>query len=754
MRGVQKITIVGFTLGLFLAITSPAIAQVNDVLLEVSREHLGLAGQTRLGAWTPIRLSLENRSSQPMQVICRWLLHDADGDRVMAQRRVTLDALATQDAWVYGPLPIRARRNTQWVIQVLNQDATVELARGESSPTNIHPPRQRLIGVTGGNDMGLNAYTYQATTHEPLSLITGLSLTTLPDRWYGLSAIDTLVWSRSGGDPDDPLVSSNTQQALREWVRRGGHLVIVLPAFGQTWTGSPLADLLPVNADQMIRIQSRPPSWLGAVRGERAVDVDITTFKTQPGDGVEIIKTLSQDDPRPVIVAKRLGAGRITLLGIDLADNRIAQMGLPNGRYPIWNDVFMWQAPVFGKARIKADIDTVKMSRPSSRTLINLGSFIPGRVSMRGTAATALLIAILLFSLYWLAAGPISFFALKNKNASRHSWLVFTSIVLGFSAVSWAGAWLFAPSKASISHFTLLDAQADSPIVHAHSWLSVYMPSFANQKIQIDPDHPSARNTLASPGMVTAGQDTAFLDPQTYTLDAGSPNSADIPFRSTAKQLEIDFLGRIDKSQTGLTNPIILPQGKLEIKQALPAGKLSHGLPGTLTNVRILYCPGQNKTPLIWQLPKWEPKQILDLGQLTNGIPLVRRPKTGSYTNRNLTGEGFLGQVMNNKPGQKLIDATGTETLISSSDTIQYIQLLSFFDTLPPPDFRRTDYPAAISYQRSLGRQLDITPLLAGHRLIVIGHLQDSPIPVPLTVDNNEIPSAGWTVVRWVYDFK
>ena len=36
--------------------------------------------------------------------------------------------------------------------------------------------------------------------------------------------------------------------------------------------------------------------------------------------------------------------------------------------------------------------------------------------------------------------------------------------------------------------------------------------------------------------------------------------------------------------------------------------------------------------------------------------------------------------------------------------------------------------------------------------LILIGHLRDSPSPVPLTVDGDTIPSQGWTVVRWVYD--
>ena len=745
----------GFILSLLVLFVGPASAQVNDVRLDVPRENLGLGGQARLGAWTPIRLSLENTASEPRQVVCRWLLNDADGDRVMAQRRVTLDALSTQDAWVYGPLPLNTQSNDPWIVQVLNDDATAELARAKTLPATTYQSGKRLIGIMGHRDLGLHTYTYQATSHETPTLITGLNLATLPDRWYGLSAIDTLVWSNSGGDPDDPLLSSSTQQALRQWVRRGGHLVIVLPAFGETWSGSALSDLLPVKANRFFRVEGYPPAWLGSPRGAERLEVDITTFTIKPEDAVDVIKDHTDENgiTRPVVIAKRYGAGRVTLVGFDLADARFTQMGLPSGRFPLWNDIFMWQAPVYTQQLTDSFIDNSTMSRPTNRSTIPLDRFIPGRVSMRATAATAMLAAIFLFALYWLIAGPVSFFALKSRGAARHSWLAFVVIVLGFTAISWAGAWLFAPSSAAISHFTVITANAGSPTVHAHSWFSIYVPSFTDQAIAIDPDHPNNHNTLASPGMSVDGSDTGFVDPQTYTLDAANPNAAVVPFRSTAKQLEADFLGRVDQEQTGLTNPFVLPQGELEIQQGLPVGKISHGLPGPLTNLRVIYAPGNNQTPRIWQYPDWQPNEILDLVKFIDVDNLVAKPKTGTYNTRTFTAEGYLGKLLKKSPGQKLIDAVGNEVSVTNSETIQYIELLSFFDTLPPPDFRDVSFPYGIMYRRELGQHLDLTPLLSGHRLIIMGHLNESPIPIPMTVDEQELASTGWTVVRWVYDF-
>lgn len=739
-----------------LVSAGPACGQVQGVLLDVQREYLGLADYARLGAWTPVRLTLENQAAEPRQVLCRWLLEDADGDRVLAQRRVTLDALSTQYAWLYGPVPVRSRPNVPWTIQVLNDDASVELARAEVPAARMLAASDRMIGIAGNQDFGLSGYATEATTHEPITLVSGLSLSALPDRWYGLSAIDTLVWSRDGGDPDDPLVSGAIEQALREWVRRGGHLIVVLPAYGQTWTGSGLADLLPVSSDQVRRIEGRPPSWLGAIRSREVINVEMNVFDVDPGKGVDVI---IRHDNQPVVIAKRYGFGRVTLIGLDLADRRFAQMGLPNGPFPIWHEVLMWQAPVYEQARIDAEVASNRMSRPDQRTRVALGRFIPGRISMRGAAAPALLAAILVFGLYWFTAGPLSVIALKRKEAQRHSWVLFVGIVLCFSAVSWAGAWLMAPKRAAVSHFTILRANADSPAVHAHSWFSIYIPKFAKQSIELDPDHPTNRHTLASPGLVAGLDETGFLDPQTYTLDMASPRSVEVPFRSTAKQFEADYYGRIDQPQAGMSEPLILPQGDIKLENNWPTGKLSHGLPGPLRDVMLIYCPGEdpstgrNQMPWVWRLKDaWEPKQVIDLGTPDVLDRLVVRPKDSSFTDRKWQDEGFLGKLIANRPGQQLIDAAGVEILTPSTEMIQFIQLLTFFDALPPPDFRKIGFPYAFVFNRGLGRQLDVTPMLAGRRLIVVGHLEDSPLPIPMAVEGDEVSSTGWTVVQWVYD--
>ncbi len=755
MNRALKNPFTAFLFLLLLTLSSTAMGQVSGVQLSVPKEQLGLEGFARVGTWTPIRLSLENQGAEPRQVVCRWLLKDADGDRVHAERRITLDALSKQDAWLYGPLPIRWNVSEPWIVQILNETADEVLASDDKiAPPELMIPSRRLIGITGSYSLGLDRHIHPYTSHEAITLVTGMSLTTLPDRWYGLSMIDTLVWTRYGGDPNDPLVSSASQQALREWVRRGGHLVIMLPAYGETWTGSAMSDLLPIKADDIERIEGPPPSWAGARRGAEVVNVAMSVFYVNGHDDVDVVQTHNN---RPIIVTKRFGFGRVTVSGLDLSDRSLASMGLPNGRNPVWNTIFMWQAPIYEKDTYEAKVQANEMSRVDQRSVIPLGRFIPGRVSMRGAAAPALLLAILVFGLYWFAAGPLSVIVLKKQNATRQSWLIFVAIVLVFSAFSWAGAWLMAPKSAQVTHFSVLTASADSPTVHTHSWMSIYTPTFSKQLVEIDPEHPSAKQVMSSPGMVVGLDETAFLDPQTYSLDAASPRSAEIPFRSTAKQIEVDYMGRVDISQQGMAEPLILPQGKLKIVNNWPTGKLSHALPGALRDVRVLYCPGGGQVPKVMlRGDPWEPKQVIDLTELmvSEQPELVKQPGDKTYEKRSFKDEGYLGRLISNLPGQNLIDATGQESIILPTDFIRYIELLSFFDALPAPDFVKTGIPYTRVYQRSLGRQFDLTPLFAGRRVIVMGHLEDSPLPLPLTVGGEEIPSNGWTVVRWVYDFE
>ena len=61
-----------------------------------------------------------------------------------------------------------------------------------------------------------------------------------------------------------------------------------------------------------------------------------------------------------------------------------------------------------------------------------------------------------------------------------------------------------------------------------------------------------------------------------------------------------------------------------------------------------------------------------------------------------------------------------------------------------------THFPDQSLSLNNISVQFDLTALLKLRRLIIIGYLKDSPLPVPLEVDGRQAKGRGWTVVRWI----
>ena len=84
---------------------SVAVAQVSDVEVSVNPNDIGLGGAVRPGSFTPMLVTMQNRSANPRRVRCRWIMPDIDGDPIVHERTVTLSPKRTQQAWLYAAPP-------------------------------------------------------------------------------------------------------------------------------------------------------------------------------------------------------------------------------------------------------------------------------------------------------------------------------------------------------------------------------------------------------------------------------------------------------------------------------------------------------------------------------------------------------------------------------------------------------------------------------------------------------------------------
>lgn len=756
-----------FIATIFLLWPAAARGQVADVSLSIEPDAVGVGGVVQPGRWTPMRLEMTNRSSQLRPVVARWILSDEDGDEVLAERTAPLNPGVTQRVWLYAPVPMTLRQTRGWVVQVIDAETRRELARRRAAPGAVLAVTSTLIGVCGSVDMGLHDYEPGYTQHEPTMFVRGLQLSQLPDRWYGLESLHALIWTSADDDPlNDPQGASLTPrvaEALRRWVRRGGRLVLVLPT-DQTWSDSPLADLMPIGKDRMRRVDDFDALLLGTTPPGEERSVPATVFDVEGQQGVAVLAVDRQQ--RPYVVARRYGFGRVTLIGVDLTSPAVRRLGVPNGQQRIWNRVFNWSSPVVTEQVYQSETRENKMLSMTARQGrgARLDEMVGGLVAMTGTAAPALLSAILIFALYWMLAGPVAFFYLRNRGKAQHAWLAFVALAGLFTAITWGGALVMRPAHTKLEHLTILDVDANTGDVHTQSWLTLLVPQFGTATVAVDRGENFAGQTLASPGLETRSPGGEFLDPQPYVLPAADPRSVTIPVRSTAKRFTLDYLGKLDTALEGINHAWLLPSGQVRMDEqdAWPVADLTHRLPGPLKNVLVIYCPGTlnatgaMRAPWVGLVPEWPADQALEL-KSPPAIPMaemVRRPQA-YVAQRAWQQEGYLGQLIALHKGRAIDPNVPMHVPSITDQHFRQLTMLSFFDMLPAPNFRDTSALGTLTathYERTLLRAADMTHLLAGRRLIIIGQLENSPLPAPLTLDGAPIPADGLTVVRWMYD--
>ena len=778
-----------------LLMSQRAQAQQAGVELDIQRDFLGLGGIVQRGGWTPVRVDLTNAGAENIEVHCRWLLTDEDGDELITERsNITLQPLRTQGVWLYATPPMSTRPGQTWVFQAVEAQSgeLLNQVQLQLSDSAVADPSVNLVGVCGFKGMGMTPWLRWSTQHEDLRLVRGLSLETLPDRWYGLDSLSSLVWMPGeGGQPTDNRMSENSKQALREWVYRGGHLVLVLPYAGQQWTGadSGLSDLLdPIKAGAMKQAQARPPiSVFGVLRSTEPVGLNwfdlgeasgYTTLAEvniaqRPADLPEGASPLPPD-MKPLIVGKRFGFGQVTLVGLDLSSPEVLKSIDAFRLHRVWTRIFSWRASKTGELIPDSEFDGPKTrgqywEAKDATSQIELGNWMGQHVAREGQTGAAIGLAFVLFVLYIVFTAFTFPNLLKTKGWQRHSWMFFVCIVALFSIVAWGGAWVMRPATTSVSHFTVLDIDGNSNRVRAQSWQSLLIPTFGTSDVQIGSEKDGLSrmeviNLLASPGNDLSPDSPGYPDKRSYVFDAGAPNKVSVPMRSTTKSLKVDYLGQITGQQPGLDRPWSMPQAGLRINNGLPVGTITHDFPGELTDVRIIYCPGgaqmpatpgatraQNR-PLVYAYKDskgnptdWAPGTPLVLPNARNAYsPLWVRPDRSTKV-RNWRNEGYLGQAMADRG---FGGGSG-----GHSNIVRDMPLLTFFGALPSPDYETKPGMLSMSvYNRSMVRDLDLTHLITGRRIILIGHLRNSTSPVPLTVDGDTIPSEGWTVVRWIYD--
>jgi hypothetical protein len=761
----RMVTLLGCLAASLGALPGAAVAQpsesgvVSAGEVEIGVETFGFAGVVRAGEYAGIRLSLTDRTDRVRAAAVRLHLRDADGDTALYERIVTLNPGVTQGVWLYARLPFDFQPTDvlQVTVREVQTDGDSDALRigrqigvARIAPNRVIDPGDALIGLIGRSRAGLDQYGVSVptsnlppTSHEWIRIaqleperLDG----SMPDMWLGLAALETIIWT--GGDPS--LLRLEAVEALREWVYGGGRLVIVLPPVGGEWANAaanPLADLMPEARIERREGVSLEPYRALLTESERLPMPDsavVHTFQIAPGTPVDrATPILAAPDGAPVVVRRIVGAGMVTLVGLDVADRDLATR-LDAQRF--WHRVLGYRFDVLSPP----EMEELRSGRTGANFTLRDQSWIDGdfgrQIDKTGRAGVGVLLGLAVFAAYLVIAGPGGFGLLKWRNKQRHAWVAFVLTTGLFSVVAWAGARAIRPATVEITHLTLLDHVYGQGLQRARSWFSVLLPTYGEQTVAVGDGTESGVWTQAIGPWAAPefGAGSTFPDARDYVIEARDPASVTVPTRSTVKEFQADWKGaprwRMPLPQGGEIR--LLEDGALE-------GVLTHDLPAALEDVVVVLVERQfpledrgEGGPILartrsWRLASsWAPGDALPLDAL--GAADV----TGEYF------EALAGS------GQALGGGFAGESL-DPRFLPRRLEMLAFHDVLPPPDYRSMRGTRMIRQRVAHG--WDLSAWFTQPALIVLGQVVDAESPVPLRVDGREVLTRGRTLVRWVY---
>jgi len=319
----------------------------------------------------------------------------------------------------------------------------------------------------------------------------------MPDRWFGYQSIDLLILSAGENSFWDELNrDASRRDAMAEWVRRGGRVVIsvgrelslggvTVRRFGPASSVSEIPLLLP-NAPRLI------------VKSGNGAPFEIAMMKAS-SDRVKLL-TDDAENPLPLVMQIPWGLGRVTCVAFDLAHPAFSAW---NQRELFW-DWLLNQAgtrlPTGNEANANEDPD-----KYLSRLQNNLEHFEQVPVISFGWVAMLILAYIVLI-------GPVEYLILKRiLKRMELTWLTMPIIVAGVCVAAYVAAIESKGRELRINKVDVVDVDLRDGTICGQTWFTLFSPRIESYRIDVlprivesPPDqslvswHGSARSTRQS----------------------------------------------------------------------------------------------------------------------------------------------------------------------------------------------------------------------------------------------------------------
>jgi hypothetical protein len=421
--------------------------------------HLGLQGTVRLEKWNPVTVSLYNPGAS---------LTGTLGVRVWRGSEYRQDLHVTTFTRRVQ-LPHRSRKRFTFTVPITSISHPVEvflrtadtvLAQQQLELRDALSAEHVIVGLT--RDLSLD---FLATAFQRHTRVAYLPLAELPYDWIGYDSVTAVVIKGMSFQ----AVSERQWTALRQWLIRGGTVVIVADAQYALLQEPRLQSVLPVEVSGLEQLDGLPV--LAIHYGVPLPTAPLLAARARLQHGQILVGT----PEAPLLAQRTYGKGRVVFLAVDYAAQPLASW---QGNVALWKDILQ---PVerIDFSRVFAELGLLDEAHPVIKLLGRPILAYPSHVLLSG------------FLLAYCGSLALLFWWMRQRRAKRsRCWVYAVCIVFGFTV----GAYSLFPEPALREPALFFDVSsmeifADADYTHMHAYLGVF--SARGGQFTLDVQHPT-----------------------------------------------------------------------------------------------------------------------------------------------------------------------------------------------------------------------------------------------------------------------
>lgn len=551
---------------------SPAFGQVRA---RISRVGLSAGGAqlVRDGAWSFAEVVLSHEGSGPFAGVLEVRQPDRDGDIALSRTPVALAPggeprpyavyFVASSASTPAGVTIRLMSEDGRVVPMVDEsgaarsDLTSDMITLLGQETGIvldlsTPPIPLLVArlASGDTRRGEDSVRWEVRPLDPRSL---------PRRWIGLELADAIVLD----DPDPTQLDSAQMEALIDWVRFGGRLVLGVSRNAAVLMQSRLADILPATILGTERA-SEVQEFSQKILEDLSHDLDayyaakpILRCRMRPLPGaVSVPASASRlQGLDPLIYRACVGRGTVTLVGASLRE-LLAPLTPKTRKSGSGDEPEVQEADAstveFQRALVLERVIGIgrgrRMTDPAY-SFVSLFELVRSTIGFQRVGSAYLLAAVLFAVGYALTASLGTWTWLRRRQMVHHAWSAYTVVALLATGVGGGAVMALRGVSTRIEQTSIVDGQADSGLAVATCLFGVKTPNHARLDVRL-PNGSGADDVevaeiegygslrVAPPDSAGTLGSERFVAPLSYEVTGGGQLLHDLPVRATLKELE------------------------------------------------------------------------------------------------------------------------------------------------------------------------------------------------------------------------